>query len=223
MIQINRSDVRLYILCCWLVLATISAYAECSVITNEEIANKIAHGHAWTNHGGEFSEKKIIANIEMPDIQKIATVEDFQNHVTTIITKNTPKTIPGNRKVYWDANTGTIVFYDPYSNDCGTAFRPNDGKQYYDRVLLRKESDKDHSKMKAQQNRTFKQHKNEIYQPLINTRTQTRETNSFHCDSRTFCSQMKSCEEATFFLNNCSNVKMDGNSDGIPCEKQWCH
>ncbi|MBZ4195016.1 MAG: excalibur calcium-binding domain-containing protein [Candidatus Contendobacter sp.] len=39
---------------------------------------------------------------------------------------------------------------------------------------------------------------------------------SFRCDGRT------SCEEATFFLKNCSNVKMDGNNDGIPCEKQWC-
>ncbi|MCE2886342.1 MAG: excalibur calcium-binding domain-containing protein [Pseudanabaena sp.] len=28
--------------------------------------------------------------------------------------------------------------------------------------------------------------------------------------------------EATFFLKNCPNVKMDGNNDGIPCEQQWC-
>ena len=45
---------------------------------------------------------------------------------------------------------------------------------------------------------------------------------SFKCDGRTYCSQMTSCEEATFFLKNCPNVKMDGNNDGIPCEKQWC-
>lgn len=45
---------------------------------------------------------------------------------------------------------------------------------------------------------------------------------SFKCDGRTHCSQMTSCEEATFFLRNCPNVKMDGNNDGIPCEKQWC-
>lgn len=42
------------------------------------------------------------------------------------------------------------------------------------------------------------------------------------CDGRTYCSQMKSCAEATFFLKNCPNIKMDGNSNGIPCEKQWC-
>jgi len=47
-------------------------------------------------------------------------------------------------------------------------------------------------------------------------------TSRYKCDGRTYCSQMKSCGEATFFLNNCPNVKMDGNHDGIPCEKQWC-
>jgi hypothetical protein len=44
----------------------------------------------------------------------------------------------------------------------------------------------------------------------------------YKCDGRTFCSQMTSCEEAKFFLSNCPNTKMDGNNDGIPCEKQWC-
>jgi cold shock CspA family protein len=45
----------------------------------------------------------------------------------------------------------------------------------------------------------------------------------FQCDGRTHCSQMTSCAEATFFLKNCPNVKMDGNYDGIPCEQQWCN
>jgi hypothetical protein len=44
----------------------------------------------------------------------------------------------------------------------------------------------------------------------------------YHCDGRTYCSQMTSCEEATFFINNCPNTKMDGNNDGVPCESQWC-
>ncbi|MGE4512081.1 MAG: excalibur calcium-binding domain-containing protein [Sulfurimonadaceae bacterium] len=44
----------------------------------------------------------------------------------------------------------------------------------------------------------------------------------FKCDGRQYCSQMRSCEEAKFFLRNCPNTKMDGNHDGVPCEKQWC-
>ncbi|WED78835.1 excalibur calcium-binding domain-containing protein [Aeromonas allosaccharophila] len=42
------------------------------------------------------------------------------------------------------------------------------------------------------------------------------------CDGRQHCSQMTSCEEATWFLQNCPNTKMDGEGDGIPCENQWC-
>ncbi|QOP42547.1 excalibur calcium-binding domain-containing protein [Sulfurimonas sediminis] len=33
---------------------------------------------------------------------------------------------------------------------------------------------------------------------------------------------MTSCEEATYFINNCPNTKMDGDHDGVPCERQWC-
>src|SRR6266540_5871529 len=44
----------------------------------------------------------------------------------------------------------------------------------------------------------------------------------FKCDGRIYCSQMTSCAEATFFLQNCPGTKMDGNNDGIPCERQWC-
>lgn len=53
--------------------------------------------------------------------------------------------------------------------------------------------------------------------------TSTGSDNSkFHCDGRTRCPQMTSCEEAMFFLKNCPGVEMDGEGDGIPCERQWC-
>ncbi len=44
----------------------------------------------------------------------------------------------------------------------------------------------------------------------------------FTCDGRTHCSQMTSCEEATYFINHCPGTQMDGNGDGVPCESQWC-
>ena len=44
----------------------------------------------------------------------------------------------------------------------------------------------------------------------------------YRCDGRTQCSQMRSCAEATYFLKHCPGVKMDGNRDGVPCERQWC-
>ena len=47
-------------------------------------------------------------------------------------------------------------------------------------------------------------------------------TGSYRCDGRQYCSQMKSCDEAKYFLANCPGVHMDGDKNGIPCERQWC-
>lgn len=44
----------------------------------------------------------------------------------------------------------------------------------------------------------------------------------YQCNGRTMCSQMSSCEEATWVLKNCPGTKMDGNNDGVPCEQQFC-
>ncbi|WP_338590152.1 excalibur calcium-binding domain-containing protein [Shewanella khirikhana] len=48
------------------------------------------------------------------------------------------------------------------------------------------------------------------------------EAPSFRCEGKTHCREMRSCEEATFYINNCPNTKMDGDGDGIPCERQLC-
>jgi len=44
----------------------------------------------------------------------------------------------------------------------------------------------------------------------------------YGCQGKTVCSEMTSCSEATFYLNNCPNTTIDGNNDGVPCESQWC-
>ena len=45
----------------------------------------------------------------------------------------------------------------------------------------------------------------------------------YSCTGKNHCSQMRSCEEATFYLRNCPGTKMDGDGDGIPCERQLCN
>jgi cold shock CspA family protein len=45
----------------------------------------------------------------------------------------------------------------------------------------------------------------------------------YTCEGKTHCSQMTSCEEAQFYLSNCPGTKMDGDGDGIPCERQHCN
>jgi len=49
-----------------------------------------------------------------------------------------------------------------------------------------------------------------------------KKNGSFQCEGKIYCSEMSSCAEAKFYLRNCPGTKMDGNNDGIPCEKQWC-
>lgn len=46
-------------------------------------------------------------------------------------------------------------------------------------------------------------------------------TTQFRCDGRQHCSQMTSYDEAVFFLKNCPDTKMDGDGDGVPCERQF--
>ncbi|MDR0235654.1 excalibur calcium-binding domain-containing protein [Acinetobacter sp.] len=46
-------------------------------------------------------------------------------------------------------------------------------------------------------------------------------TSPYRCDGRTHCSQMRSYDEAVFFIRNCPNTQMDGNHDGQPCERQF--
>jgi len=49
-----------------------------------------------------------------------------------------------------------------------------------------------------------------------------RDSANFRCEGKTRCSEMVSCEEATFYLKNCPGTQMDGDKDGIPCESQYC-
>lgn len=41
---------------------------------------------------------------------------------------------------------------------------------------------------------------------------------SFQCGTKRTCSQMKSCKEAKYFLNQCGVQRLDRDGDGVPCE-----
>lgn len=41
----------------------------------------------------------------------------------------------------------------------------------------------------------------------------------FSCDTLKSCRQMSSCAEAKFQLQQCHNPRIDGDGDGVPCEK----
>jgi len=40
----------------------------------------------------------------------------------------------------------------------------------------------------------------------------------FACGHKSQCSEMVSCEEARFYLKTCAARRLDGDSDGVPCE-----
>ena len=56
----------------------------------------------------------------------------------------------------------------------------------------------------------------------INTGDANDDRERFRCEGKKYCSQMTSCAEAVFYLENCPGTEMDGDYDGIPCERQWC-
>lgn len=60
-------------------------------------------------------------------------------------------------------------------------------------------------------------------QKIISEVFTVKEKIKFTCQGKTHCSQMTSCEEATFYLQNCPDQQTDGNGDGEPCESQWCN
>lgn len=51
---------------------------------------------------------------------------------------------------------------------------------------------------------------------------QAQQSLQFECEGKQHCSEMSSCEEAEFYLEQCPNVLIDGDRDGIPCERTHC-
>ena len=54
--------------------------------------------------------------------------------------------------------------------------------------------------------------------PVPNTPAATA-SGGFSCGGKRYCREMASCEEAKFYLTQCGVGSLDGNKDGVPCEK----
>jgi hypothetical protein len=42
---------------------------------------------------------------------------------------------------------------------------------------------------------------------------------TFRCGERRYCSEMRSCAEAMFHFRVCGLHRLDGDGDGVPCER----
>jgi RHS repeat-associated protein len=81
-------------------------------------ASQIANGHAWTKHQGEFPgwDQSKFENTVKDTMQQPDEVRSLSN----------------NRTAYWNAKENMVVIEDPANADGGTAFRPTNGKSYFD-------------------------------------------------------------------------------------------
>ena len=42
---------------------------------------------------------------------------------------------------------------------------------------------------------------------------------AWRCGEKTYCTQMSSCAEAMFHFQSCGLRRLDGDGDGVPCER----
>lgn len=108
------------------VMVPFSAYAGRCPVTQKwderhasAVAGKVANGHAWRKHAGEYYGTKV------------DSVTKFKALVEKIIT-GAGAGLGGGRHKWWDGQSGTFVVFNPRDHDCGTAFKPTAGKSYHD-------------------------------------------------------------------------------------------
>lgn len=95
-------------------------------LNSELIGKEIAGGHAFEKHvlqQGEFSGLGI------------RTRAQFAQHIENVVNNPTSsKMLSNGRSAYWDESTNTVVIRNPKASDGGTAFRPVNGRAYFDNL-----------------------------------------------------------------------------------------
>lgn len=65
----------------------------------------------------------------------IRTRAQFAQHIENVVKNPTStKELSNGRSAYWDQSTGTVVIRNPKASDGGTAFRPVNGRAYFDNL-----------------------------------------------------------------------------------------
>lgn len=115
-----------------IVIGATSANAACNSSSTATIAANIAHGHAYTKHAAEFVHGTVIDGLAFPG-PTIANADEFATFLQAILdAPSDSKVLANSRSAYWATPTGTVIIVNLNVDDCGTAFRPIAGKQYYD-------------------------------------------------------------------------------------------
>jgi filamentous hemagglutinin len=85
-------------------------------------AEEISGGHAFDKH--------VVQQGEFPGT---TTRQQFAGQIEDVIRNHTHyRELSNGRVAYWDDATGTVVIRNPKAVDGGTAFKPRNGKAYFD-------------------------------------------------------------------------------------------
>jgi len=92
-------------------------------LNNQLASDEIANGHAFDKH--------VVEQNEFGD--SITTQEQFANQIENILNNpSATKQLSNGRSAYWDDTSGMVVIRNPKAVDGGTAFKPTNGKAYFD-------------------------------------------------------------------------------------------
>ncbi|MGN4106089.1 DUF637 domain-containing protein [Burkholderia gladioli] len=103
-----------------------AANAASSVRLNNQLAaDEIANGHAFDKH--------VIDQNEFGG--SITTQQQFANQIENILNNpSATKQLSNGRSAYWDDASGMVVIRNPNAVDGGTAFKPTNGKSYFNNL-----------------------------------------------------------------------------------------
>ena len=104
--------------------AAAAAAANAGKLRAQATAEEIAGGHAFDKH--------VVQKGEYRDLG-ITTREEFSKHIKDVVSNPTSfRELNGGRSAFWDEASGTVVIKNPSAVDGGTAFRPTNGRAYFD-------------------------------------------------------------------------------------------
>ena len=124
---------RLLLLAALLAAADLRA-AQCTATSIADTATAIARGHAYAKHvthGAEFRRGRVIAGLPYP-LPSVVSKALFAERIAAAMRDGVDKPLANRRHAYWQPSTGTVVITNRNAKDCGTAFRPNNGRRYYE-------------------------------------------------------------------------------------------
>lgn len=103
-----------------------ASLANAAKLRGQLTGQEISGGHAFEKHVIEQGEYKELG---------ITTREQFASHIESVVNNPTSfRELSGGRTAYWDDASGTVVIRNPSAADGGTAFRPVNGKSYFENL-----------------------------------------------------------------------------------------